>query len=127
MLAATSSRAFDGLALTLSGLCIVHCLALPLAAVGLPFLGLWAEAEWVHWGFVVAAVAASTAAFGPSFRERGAWPLIGLAGAGLILLMLGAAGWPRESAETPLTVLGGGLLAAAHVCNWRRAPAHPRR
>jgi len=127
MLAASSSRLSDGFAVALSSLCVVHCLALPFAAASLPVLGLWAEAEWVHWAFVAAAVPTSLAAFRRRFSEPGAWLLIAPAAAGLSLLALGAAGWPAEDQETALTVAGAVLLLGAHTLNWRRSPprAHP--
>ncbi|WP_413894670.1 MerC family mercury resistance protein [Pantoea ananatis] len=39
----------------MSGLCLLHCLALPLLAAALPLFGVWAEAEWVHVVFVAIA------------------------------------------------------------------------
>ena len=44
----STARLADPAAITLSGLCLVHCLALPMLSVVLPVLGAWAEAEWVH-------------------------------------------------------------------------------
>ena len=42
----------DTVAIGLSGLCLAHCLALPIFASLLPIAGAWAEAAWVHWLFV---------------------------------------------------------------------------
>jgi hypothetical protein len=108
----------DAFAIGLSGLCLAHCLALPLLAGLLPLAGAWAGAEWVHWLF--AAVAAPVSLWTlvrPTDRAAG---VVVLALAGLTLLFAGAAGFPSHELETPLTVTGGLLLAAAHLINWRR-------
>ena len=114
-----ATRLLDASAMGLSGLCLVHCLALPVAAAALPMLGAWAHAEWVHAAFLAAAVPVSAFAL----LRSGGWraPRIAtLAVAGLMLLAAGVMGWPRETWETALTVTGGLLLASAHVLNWRR-------
>lgn len=108
----------DSMAIGLSGLCLIHCLALPLIASLLPLAGAWAEAEWVHGLF--AAVAAPVSLWTLARPTDRSPKILIVAGAGLAFLFLGAAGWPSHEAETPLTVAGGLLLAAAHVLNWRR-------
>lgn len=111
----------DAAAIGLSALCMVHCLALPLLAASLPFIGLFAEAPWVHWAF--AATAAPIAAWSlsrPMSDSRRNWQLLGLGGAGALLLFMAAAEWPTHAWETPVTVVGGLLLATAHGLNWRK-------
>jgi hypothetical protein len=108
----------DSVAIGLSGLCLIHCLALPLAASLLPILGAWAEAEWVHWLFV--AVAAPLSLWTLTRDRPLQWSLLAPAALGVTLLLAGAAGLPDHDFETPLTVAGGLLLAAAHTLNWRR-------
>ena len=107
---------FDVAAIGLSGLCLVHCLALPIAAALLPILGVIAEAEWLHWLFLCFAFPVSVVALAstPSVMVRTS------AGAGLVLLLVGVLGWPTASSETPATVLGGLLLASAHALNVSR-------
>lgn len=113
-----SARAGDAVAISLSGLCLAHCLALPLAAAALPVLGLWAEAAWVHWAFVAVAVPASLWTLARPGHGGAARPgRLLLAFVGLGLLTAGAAGFPGHEAETPLTVAGGLVLASAHVLN----------
>ncbi|MET4685167.1 MerC domain-containing protein [Brevundimonas faecalis] len=111
----------DAAAIGLSTLCMVHCLALPLIAASLPFLGLLAEAPWVHWAF--AATAAPIAAWSlsrPMSDGRRNWTLLGLGNLGVVLLFLAAAEWPSHDLETPVTISGGLMLAAAHGLNWRK-------
>lgn len=119
-----SRHALDASAIGLSGLCLIHCLALPLAAVALPFLGAWSKAEWVHLVFVALAAPLSGLALLRGHHDRPR-ALLGLAAAGLGLLFVGAIGWAGEAWETTLTVIGGLLLASAHGWNWlRQARSH---
>ena len=53
----------DTVAIGLSGLCLAHCLALPIFASLLPIAGAWAEAAWVHWLFVGIAAPVSLGTF----------------------------------------------------------------
>ena len=112
-------------AVALSGLCLLHCLALPLVASLLPVLGAWSEAEWVHVVFVLFALPLSAAALARAHRRRAlpAW-MWAMAALGLALLSAGALGWPSAHLETPITVTGSLLLVAVHVCNLRRGHAH---
>lgn len=109
---------FDLAAIGFSGLCLIHCLALPLLAAAAPLLGLLGELEWVHRAFVVVAIPVSATIFLLSPRG-GRRLLFGAAMIpGLALLAAGAFAERLEAIETPLTVAGALLLAAAHL--WRR-------
>lgn len=121
---ATLARALDASAISLSALCLAHCLALPVLALALPFVGVWVHAEWVHVVFVcVAAPIALLAFMDWRARRPHAWPLVALAALGLGLMLAGALGMPLVAWERPLTVVGGVVLATAHVLNWRRRHA----
>lgn len=108
--------ATDRAAVALSLLCIVHCVALPLVAIALPFLSAAAEAQWVHWVFASLAVLASgfVALTSPSARKPGFLIPAGI-GASLVVAGLFAPGFGIEEAVP--TVIGGMALAYAH---WRR-------
>ncbi|WP_312345211.1 MerC family mercury resistance protein [Stenotrophomonas acidaminiphila] len=116
---------FDVSALALSGLCLLHCLALPLLAALLPLLGTWSEAEWVHGLFVLIAAPLTSYALWRAHRHR---PLPAalwlLAGTGLALLLAGACGGLGGRAETLLTVAGSLALASARLWNAARRHAH---
>lgn len=110
----------DVSAITLSGLCVVHCLALPLIAAFLPLAGAWSEAEWVHKAFVVLALPLSGFAIvrglsGPDWKV-----FVGLAVTGLILLVAAAFVEALHDFETPVTVAGALMLASAHIWRWAR-------
>ncbi|MEL6956326.1 MAG: MerC domain-containing protein [Pseudomonadota bacterium] len=110
------AAAIDASAITLSGLCLIHCLALPLAATSLAAAGALAEMEWLHKGFVVAAVPLTLFAI---FRGRGQVGFSLVAALGLGLLVAGAFVEALHDYETPLTVVGAILLASAHAWRWR--------
>ena len=117
----TTAQRLDATAVTISALCVVHCLALPLLAAGLPVLGALAEAEWIHKGLVLSAIPVSILAFTRTHRATG--KVIGLAllaGLGLSILMSAAFIEAAHDYETPLTVTGASLLAIAHILRWRR-------
>lgn len=108
------AQMLDGSAIGLSGLCLVHCLALPVAAAVSPMLGVWSEAEWVHLTFVLLAAPLSAAALVMTRPRRPA--AMALAATGLALL---AGALFFHEAETAMTVAGGLILASGHLVNWR--------
>ena len=109
--------------ISLSGLCLVHCLAMPILAAALPVLAVFSEAEWLHKAFVllalpVAAIAAITLRAG-----RDKVGILALLVAGLSLLVTGAFVEPLHDHETSLTVAGAICLASAHIWRWMRHEA----
>jgi hypothetical protein len=112
----TTARLGDLAAIGLSGLCLLHCLALPLVASLLPLAGAWAEHAWVHWAFAWTAAPISLWAL---TRRPALAPMV-LGGIGLALLFAGAAELPSHETETLTTVAGGIIVATAHLLNWNR-------
>ena len=100
------AAAIDASAVTLSGLCLIHCMALPLLAAFLPVAGVFAEAEWVHKAFVAAALPVSGFAIVRSWKSRGGTGFTLLAILGLTLLVSAAFVPALHAYETPLTVTG---------------------
>ena len=111
----------DASALGLSGLCLIHCLLLPVAAAFVPALVVISHAEWVHTAFLLVALPTTgLALWSVNRHHRPPVGLIAVAFLGLICLLLGALHWP-EGFEEQVTVLGSLLLVATHIWNWRRA------
>lgn len=109
-----STTHFDRAATVLSLSCIVHCVALPFFAATLPFVAALAEAEWLHWLFTILAILASSPVilFAPSARAL-TFLVPAISGIGLIIGALFAESVGID--ETPPTIIGGLLLAAAHI------------
>jgi uncharacterized membrane protein (DUF485 family) len=113
------SSKFDGLAVALSGACLVHCLVLPIVAASLPILNGPAHAEWVHWIFVAVAAPTSFIALRHNRHSKSIMLILrAIALVGLSLLTFGALGWPTHDIASAITVSGGLVLAACHLVNY---------
>ena len=109
----------DGAAVALSALCLVHCLALPLVVVGVPFLAQYADSH-LHYQVLIIVVPLSVVALGIGYRRHRNRRIM-LAGAlGLILLIVGATVAHTQlglAADRIFTIAGSLVLAAAHFFN----------
>jgi len=116
-----STARLDGLALFLSGLCLVHCLLTPMAVSLVPMLGTTLLAGEAMHGWLLLLVIPNSAfalTLGCRRHRRLLLPLLG--GTGLVLLAAAPVlGEYREGMETPVTVIGVLTLAAAHLANFR--------
>lgn len=112
----------DAAAVSLSTLCLIHCLALPVLAAMLPVAGVVAEAEWLHRLFVLAAIPVTGLAIARSLAPGVRWGFILAALTGLALLTAAAFLEALHDVETPVTVLGASILAGAHIWRWSRPP-----
>ncbi|MEM7054169.1 MAG: MerC domain-containing protein, partial [Pseudomonadota bacterium] len=65
----TKTAALDFSAISLSALCLIHCLALPLLAAGLPVIGVLSQAEWFHQLLVLLALPVTVLAIGGSVQS----------------------------------------------------------
>lgn len=109
-----STAHFDRAAVTFSLACVAHCVALPVIAIALPFIAALAEAEWVHWLLTALAVFASSSVImsSPSART-GSFLVPAICG---LVLVTGALFAERLGVEETIpTVIGGVLLAVAHI------------
>ena len=107
----------DSLGGTVSLVCLIHCLGLPMLIALAPSFGdVLAVPESVHLLMLALALPVSLLALlrGSAQQCRG-WPLVG----GTIGLLLMAAGLLAPAWETPLTVGGSLMVVAAHIGNWR--------
>ena len=114
------SRYFDRIAIALSAVCIVHCLAVPLFAVLLPiaFIGLGGDShfhEWMLWGVVPTSLVGF--ALGLRYHGRYGIAAAGMAGLGIVAwaAIVAHGAWPWWQ-ELVLSMLGSVLLVLAH---WR--------
>ena len=110
----------DGFAIGASGVCLVHCLILPIILVALPG---GSELLGMHDVFhvILLAIAIPTSLFalwGGKRRHGQHLPLLG-GGIGLSGLLLGIIFEDLGTPGTVFTVVGSLILIAAHVTNWR--------
>jgi len=118
-----SPEILDKAAVALSGLCLLHCLALPIAIVLLPFLNEVAIDQW-HAPMLLVVVPVSVFAFAIGFRRHGNHGVIAFGAAGMLLMVVGgtlAHYLLGTTADRILTVSGALVLAVAHYRNSRLA------
>ncbi len=121
---ARRGKRLDQVAIGLSGACLVHCLALPIAMIFAPWisLGIFGE-EWFHLALVVFVVPISLIAFRMGLRQHGrrAMLLPGLSGLALVAMagVLEFFHIGSHQLAAGLTSVGGILLIIAHWRNLR--------
>ena len=116
----------DRAAVLLSGVCLVHCLAVPLALLALPALGtvLLESETLVHWILLGVAVPISALALWVGYSRFGNLRSVGLGAAGLMVMFVGVSHVLGRDLEVALTLTGVALVAGAHWLNIRRATGH---
>jgi hypothetical protein len=114
--------AVDKLAIGLSLLCLVHCLALPIVVLAAPALeaAVLGTESPVHWVLLALALPVSCYALWHGFRHHGHRNVLVFGAAGLALMLFGVSHLSDRALEMPLTVIGVLLLLVAHVINLRQ-------
>jgi hypothetical protein len=118
------STTLDGVAISISALCVLHCLFAPLVVLAFPIFGasLWASHEFHAW-LLVLILPSSALALYLGCRQHRSGVVLALGLAGIAVLLIAAALGPEmlgELGEILVTGLGGALLASSHVLNYRR-------
>lgn len=113
----------DSVAIGLSGACLIHCLALPLALAVFPLLSVTLiDHEAFHQIVLIAVLPTTAIALGIGFtrhREKTV-ALLGAVGvAALVFAAFALHSLHAHHLETWVTVAGGITLALAHVGNFR--------
>lgn len=113
----------DRLAISLSFLCVLHCLALPLLVVMLPsVIALYFEGEAFHLWMIVAVIPTSLYALMMGCKQHQRYRLLVMGAMGLSLLvaaLLLEGTEIGERFEKILTVLGSVLIVIGHLLNYR--------
>jgi len=115
------SGLLDNAAVALSGLCLLHCLTLPVLIAILPFLGQFGEGHF-HVQMLVVVLPVSIIAFSMGFRRHRLISIVTWGIIGMMLLILG--GTVAHSsfglvADRTVTICGALILACAHYFNNR--------
>ena len=114
------AAAIDAPAISLSILCLIHCLALPVMSAFLPLAGVFAEIEWIHKALVLIAIPVTGLALTYHRKTRAHFLFAAPALLGLSLLFIAAFVERFEAHETLLTTIGATMLAFAHTWRWLR-------
>jgi hypothetical protein len=117
------SRHFDHIAIALSAICIVHCLAVPVLVAVLPIIAVsFGESQHFHGLMLWLVVPTSFAGLSLGYRLHRRSGLIALGAVGVALLVL-AAVYGHETWYPPIEVLvsvaGSLLLGGSHWLNFR--------
>ncbi len=111
----------DHVAIALSGLCLVHCLLLPVIIVAVPLLAQLNETHF-HAQMLLVVVPVSLFAFTHGYRRHGNLRIIAGGIAGIALLFTGgtvAHANYGSLADILLTIAGSLVLATSHYFNNR--------
>ena len=113
---ALSTSRLDRLAITLSGLCVVHCVGTAVALALLASAGGILGAEWIHelglsLAMLLGAVALGRGIVGHGFMMPSAVGALGLG------VMAGALSLPHDGSEALYTMVGVAILALGHQLN----------
>ncbi|WP_374943084.1 MerC domain-containing protein [Sphingomonas sp.] len=120
------SPILDRVAIALSGLCVVHCLATSVLLALMSAAGGMLSNPIIHEGGLALAIALGAVALGRgALVHRRLAPLV--TGAVGIGFMATALAMPHGASETAWTIAGVALLATAHVLNRRGCASMPRR
>ncbi|MFK7958585.1 MAG: MerC domain-containing protein [Lysobacterales bacterium] len=111
----------DLCAVSLSGLCILHCAALPILATLIPAAAVAAEAEWLHKVLVLLAAPMSLRVIIGGWNEGGNLTFVLVALSGLTLLLAAAFVANLEAYELWLSIVGATLVGGAHLHRWLNA------
>jgi len=120
---------WDRLGITLSVVCLVHCLTLPLAIAALPLVAAqWLHTSTFHTAMALALLPVALLAVVPGLRLHGRASVAVAMAAGLSLLSTAAFAGERllsREWEIGLTLAGGAILVTAHAVNLALCRACP--
>ena len=111
----------DTAAVMLSGLCLLHCLALPLLLVALPALATLSEGH-LHTQMLLVAIPVSAVALGLGLRRHGSRYVLSFGILGMLLLLFGGTVAHFRYgivADRTFTMAGALVLAVTHYFNSR--------
>lgn len=117
MIAAINTGRLDRIAMGLSGLCLVHCLATAVLLGLLSAAGGMLGEPIIHEIGLVLAMLLGAIALGRGVVEHGFMLPLAVGGLGLGV-MAGAISLPEGSGEAIYTVIGVTILALGHRLNW---------
>ncbi|MEA1070948.1 MerC domain-containing protein [Sphingomonas sp. LY29] len=115
-LAAVSVSRLDRMAIGLSGLCLVHCVATSVFLAAVASAGGMLGADWVHEVGLVLAMIMAGLALGKGILSHGYTMPSAVGGLGLGV-MAGALTMPHDGSEAAYTMVGVAIVALGHRLN----------
>jgi hypothetical protein len=116
-LIAIPSHRLDRMAIGLSGICVVHCLATTVLLALVASAGGILGAEWIHEVGLTLAMVMGIISLGRGITEHGFAMPSAVGGMGLGV-MAGALSLPHNGTEALYTVVGVAILALGHRLNF---------
>ena len=116
-LIAIPTRRLDRMAIGLSGLCLVHCLATTVLLALVSAAGGLLGAEWIHELGLFLAMVMGAVSLGRGVWEHGYAMPSAIGGLGLGV-MAGALTLPHDGTEALYTLVGVAILALGHRLNF---------
>lgn len=113
---AIPTQRLDRMAIGLSGLCLVHCLATSVVVAMLASAGGLLGSDALHEGGLVIAMLLGALALGKGARDHGYMLPSAIGGLGLGV-MAGALTLPHDGSEVMSTMVGVAILALGHRLN----------
>ena len=113
---AIPTHRLDRMAIGLSGLCLVHCVATSVLLAALASAGGILGADWIHEAGLSLAMIMGGIALGRGIWEHGYTMPSAVGGLGLGV-MAGALTLPHNGTEAVYTMVGVGILALGHRLN----------
>lgn len=118
-----NSQLIDKFSITISGLCVAHCLLFPILAVLAPsFLTVALTSESFHFWMVVAVIPSSLIALALGCKKHKEITMFIMGAVGLSCLLLAltlGSATLGESGEKVLTLIGALVIAFAHFKNFK--------
>ena len=114
---AIPTHRLDRMAIGLSGLCIVHCLATSVLLALVASAGSMLGSDWIHELGLGLAMIMGTIALGRGILEHGYSMPSAVGGLGLGV-MAGALTMPHNGSEALYTIVGVAILALGHRLNF---------
>lgn len=118
-----STHGWDRLAIGLSGLCLVHCVATTVLLAFMSAFGGLLGSHWIHEVGLTLAMGLGAFALGRGIWNHGFMMPSAVGGLGLGV-MAGSLTLPHDGTEAAATMVGVLILALGHDLN-RRGTAHP--
>lgn len=115
-LLAIPTHRLDRMAIGLSGVCLVHCLATSVLLALLASAGGFLGSPWIHEVGLTLAMVMGAIALGKGILQHGYTMPSAVGGLGLGV-MAGALGMPHDGTEAVFTMVGVGILALGHRLN----------